>query len=554
MPRARMISLVVLIFTLALFAPGVRAESSAQQSATPEDPRLLQTAGPTATEQPATETPTATQPPPATETPTATQPPTEPPATATPTATATQPQQPGFYRPLVVIADYRAKPKNVVPGGSFNLEFQVLNQGQLAANNIIITFTAGELIPRDTGGVVSAGSLDPGQGRGLSQAFTASSSLAGAGAIALQAQISYTDLNGNSFSESFSLAINTTLPQPTSRPSGPAGPTPTPTGIVQPFLVIQDTKTDVAMLQPGTRFVLELMVVNVGNADAKRVTMVAGGATVSSPDPNNPPNSPNNGTVNSSGEFTNFSPLGASNVQSLGDIPAGGSIVAHQPLIVNVSTNPGAYSFKISFVYFDATGNLVVNDQVITLLVFLQPVLEVSFYRDPGPLFAGQPNALPLQIINLGRKSVVLGNMRVTAPAGQLMNNTVLIGTLDAGGYFTLDASFIPDVPGPVELTITVDYNDDFNQPQSITRTVPVEILEMPIIDQPPVDGGAGPGVGEPMPPQSETLWQIAVRFVRGMVGLGSGVSEPLMAGGDPGGPRPSEGFPPPGESFGPAG
>ncbi len=533
--------IVLLIASLALSAAGVRAEGTATPSAEPSPVRQLQKSGPERTETPPTATPTATQPPTAT----------EPPPTPTPTATATQPQQPGFFRPLVVIASYSAKPKNVMPGTNFVLNFQVANQGQLTANNVLISFTAGDLIPRDTGGVVAAGELQPGANRALSQPFTASGTLAGTGAIALQAQISYIDPNGGSYSESFSLAINTSLPQPTSRPSGPGGPTPAPTVIVRPFLVIQDTATDVAMLQPGTSFVLELSVVNVGNAPAGRVMMVAGGATVSSPNPNDPPNTPNGGTVNSSGEFTNFSPLGVSNVQALGDIPAGESVTARQPLIVNVTTNPGAYPFKISFVYFDEKGNQVVNDQVVTLLVFLQPVVEVSFYRDPGPMLAGQPNILPLQIINLGRKSVVLGNMKVSSSTAQFMNNSLLIGPLEAGGYFTLDASFIPEAAGPVELTVTVDYNDDFNQPRTISRTIQVEVMEAPIIEEPPVDGG--PGVGEPLPPQSETFWQISRRFLLGMIGLDSGIPQPVV-GGFYEGPPAGEGEQPIQQPFGPAG
>lgn len=483
-----------------------------------------------ATRSPGIETPTpiSTEPPPTTP---PTETPTDPPPTVTPTdpptatPTATTPPQPGYHRPVVVITSYRARPGVITPGGSFNLEFQLANQGQTSANNVIVGFTAGELIPRGTGGVLAVGGLAPGESRSLSQGFVASGTLAGLGAVTMEARVSYTDETGTAYSESFSIAVHTTLPQPTSRPSGPGGSTPTPTAAVRSQLVIRDTRTDVALLQPGTRFVLELDVANVGNADARGVTMVAGGATLSPADPGDPgsPQGPGGGVSSSGGEFTHFSPLGASNVQSLGDVPAGGTLVAQQPLIVNVSTNPGAYSFKISFVYYDDKGNLVVDDQVITLLVYLQPVVEVSFYRPPDPFFAGQPAGLPLQIINLGRKSVVLGNMRVTTSAGQLMDNTILIGPLDVGGYYTLDATLIPDAPGLMELTVTVDYTDDFNQAQTITRTLQLEAMEAPIFEEPPVDPGVDPGVGEPVPTGDETFGQLVMRFLRGMIGLDSG-------------------------------
>ena len=87
---------------------------------------------------------------------------------------------------------------------------------------------------------------------------------------------------------------------------------------------------------------------------------------------------------------------------------------------------------------------------MITLLVYSPPVVDINFYRDPGPMFAGQPNQLPLQVINLGRKGNVLGNMRVTGEGAQFSNNTTLVGLLDTGNYFTMDATMIPDGPGIV--------------------------------------------------------------------------------------------------------
>jgi len=103
---------------------------------------------------------------------------------------------------------------------------------------------------------------------------------------------------------------------------------------------------------------------------------------------------------------------------------------ANAQLIVNATANPGAYPMKISFVYTGPDNIAYTDDQVITLLVFSVPQVEVSFYRDAGQFFVGQPNQLPLQVVNLGRKQAVLGSMRVVAkpvegmPGAQMMNNT----------------------------------------------------------------------------------------------------------------------------------
>jgi len=211
----------------------------------------------------------------------------------------------------------------------------------------------------------------------------------------------------------------------------------------------------------------------------------------------------------------------------LGDINKDGVISVSQQLVVNVTAAPGAYTLKLSFVYTDAKGDRQVDDQVITLLVYSLPQVEVSFYRDPGMFTAGMENMLPLQITNLGKKTYVLGNMKVTAENADVYNNVLMVGALDAGGYFTLDASLFPYQEGPLELKIEINYSDDFNQPRVIEQVIPIEIL--PAMDIPPDMGGmngGGNGSGVIDEPQPETFWQKVLRFFRGLFGLGSGVEE----------------------------
>jgi hypothetical protein len=178
---------------------------------------------------------------------------------------------------------------------------------------------------------------------------------------------------------------------------------------------------------------------------------------------------------------------------------------------------------KISFTYMDENNLVYTDDQVITLLVYTLPSVDISFYQDPGIFFAGQPGLLPLQIVNLGRKSIVLGNLRVDSAGAQLSNNVILIGTLETGGYFTLDATILPDMPGPLELVVSVDYTDDFNQPQVISKTLTIEVMESFIPN--PIDGGEGgiPNGEETLPQEPETIWQIIWRFILGLLGLDSG-------------------------------
>jgi hypothetical protein len=168
---------------------------------------------------------------------------------------------------------------------------------------------------------------------------------------------------------------------------------------------------------------------------------------------------------------------------------------------------------------------------VITLLVESRPLVDVGFYREAGVLLAGQPNLLPLQVVNLSRSSVVLGSLKVTAPAAEFSNNITLVGALDAGGYFTLDATVIPQQAGPLDLTVTIDYTDDFNQSQVITQTLTVEVQEGSPVTVGPggAGGGGGEFPGEAAPSGHETFGQKVWRFALGMIGLDSGRPETVQ-------------------------
>ncbi len=438
-------------------------------------------------------------------------------------------------RPIIIISSYYLDQDSVTPGDEFKLFLSVKNTGAEDAHNLIFTFTGEDLIPRDTGGVVALGSLSAGKTQDISQQLLAGSALWSKTSGNVAVRVTYNNPIGEAFTESFTVNV------PVLGWSGNwATATPTPTGTAMPRaqLVVSGYKTDVDPLQPGSIFNLDLTVANLGDGDARAVSIVLGGGAVPSVAETPSPG----GVSGGSADLTTFAPLGSSNVQYLGDVRIGASINTSQKLIVNVSANPGAYSLKLSFIYTDAKGNRQVDDQVITLLVYQIPQVEVNFYRDPGSISAMQPNTLPIQVVNLGRKSTVMGNMTVTAEGADLMNNVSLIGTLEAGGYFPLDVMLIPQAAGPLALTITINYTDDFNQPRTIVKTLDLEVIEGAV--QPGMDGsGLGPGMEGPggvgmdpgagidgvpggIPPAEETFWDKVLRFFKGLVGLDSAPPE----------------------------
>ncbi|MFZ5881611.1 MAG: COG1361 S-layer family protein [Chloroflexota bacterium] len=417
---------------------------------------------------------------------------------------------PPFVRPQVAINYYKANVSAVTSGKEFRITLGFGNPGTADAYNVQAAFTSADMVPTQTGGVVVVGGIPVGGVVETSQTFLALDSLYGKSVVVVDVAVSYYDSAGTAYSDKFTLSI------PASGGTGAVAATATPTGVHTAQLVVTGYSSTVDPLQPGDTFQLSMTVKNMGNSDAKNVTLIVGGGSAGgsggTPEPG--------GVSGGSGEFTNFAPVGTSNIQSLGNLSTGGEMQVSQNLIVNVSTSPGAYPMKLTFSYVNDKGEVVNDDQVITLLVYGLPKADIGFYREPDPLFAGQTGSLPIQVVNLGKRTAVLGNMTLATNNGTLETETTLVGSLDPGGYFTFDGFITPDTAGPLQLTLTIEYTDDFNQPRTISKTLDLTVEEG-FID-PSMEPGLEGGDGELPAPSEETFLQKIWRFILGLFGLDS--------------------------------
>jgi hypothetical protein len=414
----------------------------------------------------------------------------------------------------VVISSYSAD-AIAQTGKKFTVSIRFSNSGTLNAINTQAVFTSSDVVPTTTGGVLALGSIPMGGSADATQTFLTAYSTAGKRVVVIDVALTYYDDDGTSYTDKFTLSVTAKNESTSGGTSGGGGGgyvAPTPSGNTAQ-LVITGYSTDVDPLQPGQKFKLGITVQNMGRTSAKRVTMIMGGGSSDSGS-----GTPQAGGVSGgSGEFTNFAPLGTSNVQALGEISAGANLQVWQNLVVNVSTNPGAYPVKITFSYINSKGEMVNDEQVITLLVYSLPNLDVSFYSPPQPFFVGQPGPLPIQIVNLGKRAMILGNMKIETAGGMVEPATALVGSIDAGGYFPFDAMLTPGEAGPLVLNITIEYTDDFNQPRAVTKILEVTVEES-FVD-PTMEGMEGEG-GFVM--AEETFLQKVWRFVLGVFGLDS--------------------------------
>jgi hypothetical protein len=467
--------------------------------------------------------------------------------TRTPDPTNT-PAPTAFVRPLLVVSTYGASSAEIFPNTDLDFEMTLSNSGAIRATNIVATFISGDFIARSTGGVRSLGTLEPNQVVRFWQPLHANDGLTSGGIATLEVKVDYTDINGTTYTDTFALtfpvrrvaggAAPTATPTPTMTPTPSATPTTGPR--LRPLLVVTSYETSVEQLQPGVTFALTMDVQNQGNADAQRITMIVGGGSSSSGDVNGTP-VPGGGVSGSGGDYSKFAPVGASNIQTLGGLPIGQSLEASMSFIVNATTEPGAYPVKVSFIYEDAQNGSFSDDQVVTLLVVRKPSVQMSFFSPPPPFFIGEAGSLSLQLVNTGSRTATFGAFSVNAPDAIIENGTVFVGNLEPGGFYPLDALIIPNLEGPQEIEVSVNYTDDFGQPQTITQTLPIEVLA-PFFPEEPIEEPID--VGPPPEPEAANPLQTFWRFILGLIGLSSGTAEPDMNDGgfvDPGVSGPAE-------------
>jgi hypothetical protein len=200
---------------------------------------------------------------------------------AFPTITRTPTNEPpvGYERPVIVVNSYNMSQERISPGDYFILYLTLYNAGQQYATNVVANFTPGDLIPRETGGVVAVGEIAPSNRLDFAQPFILSSEAWGSVA-SINMLVTYTDQNGVLYSETFVISLpvyhaysaaSTSTPTPTT--------TPSPTPSIKPQLVITGYTTDVNPLQPGAQFNLAITIQNKGTSTAKRVTMIVGGGS-----------------------------------------------------------------------------------------------------------------------------------------------------------------------------------------------------------------------------------------------------------------------------------
>jgi hypothetical protein len=385
-------------------------------------------------------------------------------------------------RPQVVIEAARTEPASIRPGQPFTLSVLVANRGTRAALNTLLTVASTDVaVSRQSGNAASIGLM----GLNYTEWVTLPLVMATAvitGRSNLEIVFDYTDWKGGVYTSRQTVGLDSAVSL-----------------VGLPQVVVSGARTMPAEIGPGDIFTLALALSNVGGGDAARVIVALGGENGASLKP--------------------FAPLNAGNVSFVPGLAAGATTVLELPLVVDGAAETGAYNIAAVLAYEDNRESRRTETQVVSLVVRRKPQLRVTFYRPVEGAFAGQPVMLPIEVTNIGRKLVNVNVIEVSSPNMAIQNGSMFVGALDAGTNGTLDAQGIPTQAGPAEVLVSVNYLDEFSQPQVYTATLSVMVGESP-----PTPAQPGPGMGEPGAgqPGGGDFWSGLLRILRALLGLGS--------------------------------
>ncbi len=390
-------------------------------------------------------------------------------------------------KPKVLVEGVMTTPAVITPGMPFSLTLILANRGNRTAVNVMTHADPAMAIPAEGGNVVSTDVLR------IDNVVTVTLPLLlkpvkEGGRQGLTIVLEYSDYNGGGYSDqqTVGIDIDTSLAN-------------------RPQLLINAYHTDPSSISPGDSFTLTLELANVGGGDAQRITLALGGEE---------------------GENLGaFVPIEGSNVSFVPSVVAGQTTVLTMRLMVAGNAETKAHNLPVALAYDTETGTREKDTQRVSLMVFRRPQFKVSFYRPvEGTAMAGQPFALPIEVVNSGTARFNIPTLEATGEGLEFMGEaSTYVGNLDPGGSWTLDTMALSQLPGPLDVVVNVYYVDDLNQTQIFSQTLTVEVMEIPDFNGPDgpfgPDGPLGPD-GSPQTP--ETLPQKIWRFIKAFLGLGS--------------------------------
>lgn len=405
----------------------------------------------------------------------------------------------------ITLARYLFDPNPVLPGQSVTITVLLTNTGnETAAQTLVQVATDGILLAGPQGNSFPVGDIEAGASASVSMPLIVSTS-AKSGPQSQTVAITY-------LQDGESKNINGSMTIDVAKVDAPA-----------PIMLVQSYSTGFDDLRPGQQFKLTLAVQNIGNDDATNMLVTFGSVESSGGGIDPTPGSTSSTTTTPS---TTFTPINSGGTLSAGTVEAGGvSVTLEQDFIVSASVDSGVYSLPVTLRYQKSDGSTAQDRLSVGLIVMVPPQIRVTQSSElPTSANVGDAVSLALEISNRGQKQVNFSTATVMVDNGEvLQGNETFMGPLRNDDQTELSATIIPANEGPVTITVTFNYTDDLNHPQTIVETYTLDAL--PALPPPDFNGENPPdfgGIDQPPVEVPLTGRDLLGKILLGLLGLGS--------------------------------
>ena len=218
-----------------------------------------------------------------------------------------------------------------------------------------------------------------------------------------------------------------------------------------PFLAINEVKTNPEKIVPGTPTKVSFVLENHADNDLRDITLNLHVYTA---------------TVTTTGIVTNelpFTPIGSGNEKTISRIAKGQSSQLTFDLFTDAEAQSKVYKVPFTLTYSDSSGTNYTRTGVLGLLVDSEPELSV-YVEDSDIQAAGSSGRVVVKLVNKGFSDIKFLNVKMqeSADFDLLSTSEFYVGKLDSDDYETAD--FDIHVPSgakdKVMLPLVVEYRD----------------------------------------------------------------------------------------------
>lgn len=355
-------------------------------------------------------------------------------------------------------------------GKEVDINFNIRNQGQMDAKNVIITATSEEGgVVAKTVSTVKLNALAKGASESVNFKFLTTKA-AETKNYPIKIKITYIDdLGKEDVVEQF-VGIFVVAPETGDSTKG------------KPKLIIDKYNFEPQLVKAGENFQMTLSFYNTSsNKTVKNIKIFLTAESGTSSD------SPGGGS-------SAFTPVDSSNTFYIDSIPPKGRVEKTITMFTIPDAIAKTHTITANFEYEDNEGNPLEDKELIGVPVVQQSKLETGELQLYPEAMVGQPTPVSLEFYNTGK--VTLYNMMVKLEGDfQTENGSYYVGNFNSGSSEYFEGMVLPSQPGELKGAVLFTYEDSTGQKQELRKEFTLNVMEMPPMEEFP---GEMPPIEEP--------------------------------------------------------